>query len=869
MSKPVKFKKPSVSSTTVQKKKLIEDEDVDNESFDSENEFQAREYDPKNTKFRIDREESSDFEEEDSDEDFDPKNSVKKGKISNNVLLGKRKAINVPANNVTLEEKAKKIKRIVKTNTITDFKSSTKLNRQIDPKLQIEVVQQLRELENYWSLNNTPGADLTHLVKCALDIGKDEILTPIEVETRMYNNAISPLVVLKAKFLAYNLLRVFERIDDQGQNDGDGSVDDEEDDAIRECSLKLELRFNKLAGMMTHACESYLQSTMYHHYEKNESDWNVNGGTHTFFRYAFPDPEEVEKMMNSTSKLLVACLNKSLELGLRRIGTDTYIPKYYNGFHTNCWIYYKPIREFVFDQLNCMQTNPGMFFSTFNQGTRTVDQVAKVLEGIACPQFPPLVVSQYVTAWRNGNYNIFTDKFEYYDKNHRQAILSRHGESLEDDSQDMDIVDPTGKTTLSQDQLPTDSEENRQPAMTEEEKTHYKDMLDALEKAFPDYSGTFRGIRKQLSGKEEALLDNVKTNNNYHFAAHAFIDQEFQYVPDVRNPENIRLKYFDSILDAQGMSKGVKRWLKISLGRMFFPAKSVNGESWEYAPFLIGYSGTGKSTILKFLQYFYRPEEIGLVSNNIERQWAMGTLAAAGVLVIIGSEVRSDLKLDQAEFMQAVSNEMMLIMKKNQMAKTSSFFTIPIIMAMNNMIKGWQNNTGNLARRILFIEFDRYVKKADIKPNLLEEMKKEASLFIQQVTRMYKKMTETHGKEDLWKIVPKELVETSKKMFQNTSPFLHFLSQPNIVYGSTEYIKYKEFMLEFKNFCEDKNYNFSRIRLTDDLWKPPLEQLGVVIEDSDASGTKWKTDDYIFRGIGIRVETQNQPANMVPVTSDQ
>lgn len=90
----------------------------------------------------------------------------------------------------------------------------------------------------------------------------------------------------------------------------------------------------------------------------------------------------------------------------------------------------------------------------------------------------------------------------------------------------------------------------------------------------------------------------------------------------------------------------------------------MNSENWQIAVLLIGHSGTGKSTILKYLRQFFRIENVGILSNNIERQWAMSSLF--GKDIIIGYEVKADFRWDQAEFQQCAACEELLVAQKHR-----------------------------------------------------------------------------------------------------------------------------------------------------------------------------------------------------------
>lgn len=140
---------------------------------------------------------------------------------------------------------------------------------------------------------------------------------------------------------------------------------------------------------------------------------------------------------------------------------------------------------------------------------------------------------------------------------------------------------------------------------------------------------------------------------------------------------------------------------------------------------------------------------VGILSNNIERQWAMSSLIdkhgmifknyfqidISSFFVIIGYEIKGDFKWDQAEFQQCVACEEIhglmrifsqklkkfIVMKKHKEAYVSSF-NIPIYIAANQMMKCWHDNAGSLKRRIVVFPCRYHVPPNKVDPNLMEKM---------------------------------------------------------------------------------------------------------------------------------------------------
>jgi phage/plasmid-associated DNA primase len=187
---------------------------------------------------------------------------------------------------------------------------------------------------------------------------------------------------------------------------------------------------------------------------------------------------------------------------------------------------------------------------------------------------------------------------------------------------------------------------------------------------------------------------------------------------------------------------------------------------------LIGTSGTGKSTILKSLREFFPPDQVGVLSNNIERQWAMSSLIDK--YVVLGYEIKANLKWDQAEFQQCVACEELQVFEKHKTAYMRSWNT-PIFMAANEMIKCWRDTAGSLKRRLLIIPFRTFIPPNKVNPNLQKELKKEFSIFLQKINAAYQQTTARYVGKDIWDILPKFLKDASNDAMKSLHPLQVFL----------------------------------------------------------------------------------------------
>ena len=86
----------------------------------------------------------------------------------------------------------------------------------------------------------------------------------------------------------------------------------------------------------------------------------------------------------------------------------------------------------------------------------------------------------------------------------------------------------------------------------------------------------------------------------------------------------------------------------------------------EKSSYLFIFLGTDEDAKLpaKGIQKFFEPENVGLLSSNIEEKFGLSSIMDKWVMLC--TEVKKDFHLNQAEFQSMVSGESISIAQKNQ-----------------------------------------------------------------------------------------------------------------------------------------------------------------------------------------------------------
>ena len=306
-------------------------------------------------------------------------------------------------------------------------------------------------------------------------------------------------------------------------------------------------------------------------------------------------------------------------------------------------------------------------------------------------------------------------------------------------------------------------------------------------------------------------------------AACKFFDLDFpggDHSPD-EDPMSIPTPHIDSILLHQKLEPDVMRWLFVFLGRLMYAVGER--DDWQVMPFFKGQAGTGKSTILmKIAAAFYEAEDVGVMSNNIERKF--GIYAFADKLLFVAPEIKGDLQIEQAEFQSMVSGEMVQLNIKCKKAETKEW-RVPGVLA-GNEVPNWTDNAGSIARRLVVFDFCQRVNDADIE--LGKKLSRELPAIMLKCNRAYRRAVADFGKRSIWSALPSYFHDTKKDLVENVNSLEAFLSScSDIALDPEAYMAYRDFLHVYDSFCD--SVGMAKLRKSKDF-KARLEQHGLVIE---------------------------------------
>lgn len=270
---------------------------------------------------------------------------------------------------------------------------------------------------------------------------------------------------------------------------------------------------------------------------------------------------------------------------------------------------------------------------------------------------------------------------------------------------------------------------------------------------------------------------------------------------------------FKSILDYQKFSKDVQKWMVIFIGRNIFDINEI--ERWCVIMYLLGMAGAGKSTIIeKIIAKFYDPEDIKMMSNNIEKKFGLKPLTKAKI--VIAPEIQADCSLEQTEWQLITEGGTLTPAEKNKNAETITW--VPPVPMAGNSVPAYKNNCGQQSRRTVIWKFWRKVTETNT--HLEKELEKEIPKIMKMAVKGYLITVNKYKKKGIWKILPKYFQENQDEMDENTNSLINFLKSGKVAMSEKLYVPEKVFKHAFNEHCRENN--LIKSQFTVDFYSGPF-----------------------------------------------
>lgn len=201
---------------------------------------------------------------------------------------------------------------------------------------------------------------------------------------------------------------------------------------------------------------------------------------------------------------------------------------------------------------------------------------------------------------------------------------------------------------------------------------------------------------------------------------------------------------FDKIYDSQKFCAHDKFMLWAQKGRTLFLVHEF--DTYQTTFIIIGYGGTGKSTIMIVMQKLWPVHLRGILSSNIEQKFGMSQVLNKGkARAIYCNEVSEDLQLVQEEWQTSCSGEEGSYAVKHEqpwvgVCRAHHFWV------GNAFPKHWKNNNNQVSRRLCGVLMDTPIQPRD--GNVMEEIDRIMGVVQRKMVLAYFDMIDQYGTID-------------------------------------------------------------------------------------------------------------------------
>lgn len=494
------------------------------------------------------------------------------------------------------------------------------------------------------------------------------------------------------------------------------------------------------------------------------------------------DPSD--KTLDDTSKYMKFLYMTAWQRLYRIKEEMLYKPKFHNGIYTYAWEKAHDLDSFIWNAFQPRSLNEEMWRCITSRPS-VATQAKKQLMNTIDPMLPKLNKHDGAWSFPNGVYVGKVDRFYQFGS----PLIS-------DFSTDFATIK----------YFPVEFEKERYDILMYNEIIP-DDEEEVEEQEEKEQEGIRRPERKEVSQEE------IKRS--------IFVDSESDRIENNHEEEEFDPNFWmrlptpqiDKILDDQELSLEVKHWVWVFLGRLLFPVGLH--DSWQVMPFFEGIAGSGKSTLLKVIQMFFDPEDVGIITDQIEKDF--GAEALYMKKVILGFDIGKRLGLSQVEWQSWVSGEGCIIKRKFKTALSITKWTATMAFAGNN-IPMWTDNAGSVSRRFMIIEMMKAIR--DVDTSLFSKIGQNIALILKKMILAYLSACHEYGSVGLHRVVPQEFLDSANRLRKATNALYAFVDSPLVQTKNPNLPEDQQPLLfqsmdsfhnAYKQFCSDKRFPYKRL----------------------------------------------------------
>lgn len=298
----------------------------------------------------------------------------------------------------------------------------------------------------------------------------------------------------------------------------------------------------------------------------------------------------------------------------------------------------------------------------------------------------------------------------------------------------------------------------------------------------------------------------------YTFAAKKYIP--FDLDPEILNKNwyDVKCPVFDKIISDQPQLSGdISLIFHGFLGRLHYPIGSDPSDKIHAIPYLVGTSGTGKSTIVNIISNTFSQECIGTLNF---KEKIFGKTAFLDKDIIIDSDTPSNMisEFGKTDFQKAVSGETIAIPVKNQKQESQKKITQPMLFCSQYMQD--VQDTGEVIRRIAYFGFEPVEQtNGDMESECINT---ELHLVLIKLLLARKEMLNKYGKIPFHEWNLPYFDSMKEDILIENNPIYRMISQSDsLVYRKGSKYSFVDFLEEYNAFYASQHRKPKKPKSTD------------------------------------------------------
>ena len=240
-----------------------------------------------------------------------------------------------------------------------------------------------------------------------------------------------------------------------------------------------------------------------------------------------------------------------------------------------------------------------------------------------------------------------------------------------------------------------------------------------------------------------------------------------------RTWKQIKAPHFRGLVQHQLHDMDKQFYFYAMIGRLLFPLN--RHDHFEVIMVVLGIANSGKSTVGNVALNFYAPEDVGVLSSNMEPQFGMQV--CLGKMMWACLEMTKSFAMNRGELQSAATGERFSVSVKHEPAQIVDW-DIPGILSGNQLAE-WTDTLGALLRRLFTFIFANRILNTNTRLN--EMLNHEMGEILLLCFYAYVELLRRVGKNSIWDApCPDYFHLVRLDMASETSPVIAMLMEDNL-----------------------------------------------------------------------------------------